>query len=340
MENKKKILIINSGGTICMSKTDGGYAPDLKVFRDSLEKLAELSAPEMPTWEMINLEPLLDSSNIAVDEWNKIGKVIEENYDKYDGFVILHGTDTMAYTASILSFALENLGKPVIITGAQIPLCELRSDGKDNLITSLMLAASDRIFEVGIYFANKLFRGNCTIKFSASDFIAFNSPNLPPLATAGIHIDYNDSLLLPKPTKPFRRQVIRKVPIGVIKVFPGIQFGLFERIMTEDLKGIVVETFGAGNIPNSSGSALLPIIEKAYKNGSIITVCTQCPQGTVMLGTYQTSAALKSVGAVAGREMTTEAAVAKLYYLFSKDLTPDEVRIQMETPLRGEESYL
>lgn len=301
-----------------MSKTEQGYKPDPVTFRAHLNKMPELSEGNLCEWEIFDMNPLLDSSNMMVDDWNKIGAIIDENYDLYDGFVILHGTDTMAYTASALSFMLENLSKPVIITGSQIPICEIRSDGKDNIIAAMMIASGGKINEVCIYFRGELLRGNRAIKYSADGFMAFKSPNFPNLAETGIEINYNEALLLPKPTGKFRFQELRKIPIGVIKVFPGIQFELFNNIMTKSLKGVVIETFGAGNIP-SNAKALLPIIEEAFKNGTVVTVCTQCPQGTVLLGTYETSNALKHAGAVSGRDMTTEAAVAKLYYLFSKD---------------------
>ena len=179
----------------------------------------------------------------------------------------------------------------------------------------MMVAADDRVHEVCLYFGGKLLRGNRAVKYSADDLIAFESPNYPPLAEAGIEIRY--------------------VPIGVIKVFPGIQFELFDAIMTEKLKGIVIETFGAGNIPGSA-DALLPIIRKASENGTVIIVCSQCPHGTVALGAYETSTALKSAGAVSGYDITTEAAVAKLYYLFSRKLTRDGIMERMERSLRGE----
>nr|MCR4805649.1 asparaginase domain-containing protein [Clostridia bacterium] len=248
---------------------------------------------------------------------------------------VLHGTDTMAYTASALSFMLEGLTKPVVLTGSQIPLCELRSDGRDNLITSMLIASGQKAREVCIYFGGKLLRGNRSTKYSADGLIAFASPNYPQLAEAGITIDYNQPALQPSPQEPFRLQPMAEIPIGVLKVFPGIQFGLFESIMTESLKGIVVETFGAGNIP-AGGGALLPIIRRAFENGSIICVCSQCPQGTVSLGTYETSSELKKAGAVSGKDLTTEAAVAKLYYLFSKGLGASEIKRLMEVPLRGE----
>ncbi|MBR3718656.1 MAG: asparaginase [Firmicutes bacterium] len=289
----------------------------------------------MPVWEMEETEELLDSSNMTVRDWNEIGALLAKHYDAYDGFVVLHGTDTMAYTASALSFMLEGLQKPVILTGSQIPLCELHSDGRDNLISSMLIAAEGKVKEVCIYFGGKLLRGNRATKYSADGLIAFTSPNYPPLAEAGISIQYNRKAMLDPTPRPFRLQLLEEVPIGVLKVFPGIQFGLFESIMTESLKGIVVETFGAGNIP-AGGDALLPIIRRAFENGSIITVCSQCPQGTVSLGTYETSSGLTAAGAVSGKDLTTEAAVAKLYYLFSKGYPKEGVKKLMECSLRGE----
>ncbi|MDO4459308.1 MAG: asparaginase [Clostridia bacterium] len=331
-----RVLIINTGGTIGMTRSENGYVPNLDNFHRALSEMPELKSEQMTEWDMLDIIPLLDSSNMTVDDWNKIGSIIAENYEDYDGFVILHGTDTMAYTASALSFMLENLGKPVIITGSQIPICEIRSDGKDNLIAALLIAAGGKINEVCIYFRGELLRGCRATKYSADGFMAFKSPNFPILAEAGISIIYNESVLLPKPTEPFNFQQLENNPIGVIKVFPGIQFELFRGIMTESLKGVVIETFGAGNIP-SSAKALLPIIEKALDHGTVVTVCTQCPQGTVLLGTYETSSALSQAGAVSGKDMTTEAAVAKLYYLLSKHYDTETVCRLMETSLRGEE---
>lgn len=329
------ILIINSGGTIGMTKTSKGYVPNAQKFHEILNGMPELKDKSISDWEIIDMDPLLDSSNMDVEDWNRIGEIIDKNYDEYDGFVVLHGTDTMAYTASALSFMLENLGKPVILTGSQIPISELRSDGKDNIIAALMIVASGKVSEVCIYFRGELLRGNRAIKYSADGFMAFKSPNFPSLAQAGISITFNRPALLKRPEGDFRFQRLRNVPIGVIKVFPGIQFELFKNIMTESLRGVVIETFGAGNIPSSSKS-LLPIIEKAFTNGTVVTVCTQCPQGTVLLGAYETSSALKKAGAVSGSDMTTEAAVAKLYYLFSKDYDYETICNLMETNLRGE----
>lgn len=333
---KKKICILYTGGTIGMVPTKKGYAPKKGYFYDAISSINDLRAENMPDWEMIEFDPLLDSSNIALDQWNQIGRSIRDNYEKYDGFIVLHGTDTMAYTASALSFMLEGLTKPIIITGSQIPLCQLRSDARDNLITSLFIAGQGIVKEVCLYFGGKLLRGNRATKTSADGLIAFDSPNYHPLAEAGIDIKYNHAGLLVPPTdSKFSLTEFKQTSIGVLKVFPGIQFSLFESIMTESLKGIVLETFGAGNIPTYD-DALLPIIRKAFENGTIITVCSQCQQGTVKLGAYETSSALTHAGAVSGYNMTTESTVAKLYYLFSLDLPKELIKKKMEEDLRGE----
>ena len=331
----KKICIIYTGGTIGMIHSPDGYVPNPDSFRSTLEAIPDLNHPDAPIWELVQCSPLLDSSDITVREWNKIGQAIADRYDTYDGFVILHGTDTMGYSASAVSYMLENLSKPVIFTGAQIPLCELRSDGKDNIINSVLIAASGEVHEVCVYFNGVLLRGNRTTKRSSDQLLAFDSPNCPHLAEAGITIQYNRSILLSPAKGEFIFHPFKEVPVGVIKVFPGIQFEIFEHIMTDRLKGVVLETFGAGNIP-SSGNYLLHIIEKAYNSGTIITVCSQCMQGTVTLGQYATSKALHDIGAVNGKDMTTEAALTKLYYLFSLDLEKEEIKTLMSKNIRGE----
>ena len=335
MENKK-VLIIYTGGTIGMKKTEQGYRPAPRFLDEELHSIPDLSREDFPAWELHEMNPLLDSSNMTLKEWNEIGRVIYENYENYCGFVVLHGTDTMAYTASALSFILRGLNKPVILTGSQIPLSELRSDGRDNLITSILIASEGVANEVCLYFSGKLLRGNRAIKMSADGLVAFKSPNYPLLAEVGITVKYNKSALL-KHKEEIKLEYLpfNNVPIGVLKVFPGIQFGLFEDIMTEKLSGIVLETFGSGNIP-SGGDELLPIIKKAFASGSVVAVCSQCPIGTVTLGTYETSSSLKSAGAVSGKDMTTEAAVAKLYHLFSLELPKEEIKRLMEKNIAGE----
>ena len=336
MQNqKKKVCILYTGGTIGMIPSENGYVPAAGKLKMVLDGLQAMHHPDLPEWDLIEFSPLLDSSDIAVKEWNEMGRTIARLYQGYDGFVVLHGTDTMAYSASALSFMLENLDKPVIFTGSQIPISQLRSDGIDNIVNSVVIAASDKVHEVCLYFDGKLLRGNRTTKMSSDQFGAFESPNAPPLAEAGINIRYHTNVLRPAPKETFHLQPFQEIPIGVLKIFPGIQFELFESIMTEKLKGVVLETFGAGNIP-SYNHALLPIIKKAYLSGTIITVCSQCMQGTVSLGAYATSKALQEVDAVSGADMTTEAAVTKLYYLFSKGLTKEQIKEQMPLDLCGE----
>lgn len=331
----KKICLIHAGGTIGMTRSELGYVPKSGYLKQRLEAIADLYVNGMPKFDLYEMNPLLDSSNMSVNEWNRIGETVARLYGEYDGFVILHGTDTMAYTASSLSFMLENLGKAVIITGSQIPLCEIRSDGRDNLITSMLIAASGEVNEVCLYFGGRLLRGNRSTKMSADGLMAFDSPNYPRLAEAGINIKYYPAAMKTKGDKPFSFVPFSEVPIGVLKVFPGINFSLFDAVMTEKLKGVVLETFGAGNIPGD-GNALIPIIRSAFASGAVITVCSQCPEGTVSLGAYAASAELLKAGAVSGFDMTTEAAVAKLYYLFSKGYSTDEIKTKMEEDVAGE----
>lgn len=332
---KKRVCILYTGGTIGMVSTNHGYAPLQGHLQEALDAIPELLRPEIPDWDLLEFNPLLDSSDITAREWNQIGAAIRDNYAIYDGFVVLHGTDTMAYTASALSFMLEGLSKPVILTGSQIPIGELRTDARDNLINALLIAADGLCNEVCLFFGGKLLRGNRATKVSSDELWAFDSPNFPPLATAGISIRYNDNLLLP-PGKTFRFTPCRPdIPIAVLKIFPGIQFQLFEGIVTESLRGIVLESFGAGNIPQHD-HALLPLVEKAVASGTIITVCTQCLRGRVQLGAYEASAPLRQAGAISGFDMTVEAAVTKLYSLLSQDLCPEDIRRAMEENLRGE----
>ena len=331
---RKRILWIQTGGTFSCEGTIRGLAP-----QSSEEQAGKILALMPQVCEKYDIVPMtlmnIDSSDMTISDQKRIADTIGDNIGKYDGIVITHGTDTMAYTAAALSVMTENPPVPVVLTGSQIPLCEIRSDGRDNLITALLIAGEGIVREVCLYFGGKLLRGNRATKYSADGLIAFVSPNYPILAEAGISIRYNESALLPGQKGGLKLQTLDPVPIGVIKVFPGIQFSLFESIMTEKLRGIVIETFGAGNIPGD-GDALLPIIRKAFQNGTVLTVCSQCPQGAVSLGTYETSSALKKAGAVSGLDMTTEAAVAKLYYLFSCGYDKEKIKQAMEEDLRGE----
>ena len=332
----KRVCIIYTGGTIGMVPGENGYIPSEGKLEDDLAVISDLFKPGMPALEVIQFSPLLDSSNVSIPEWNKIGKTIADNYARFDGFVVLHGTDTMSYSASALSFMLENLNKPVIFTGAQIPLCEIRSDGYNNIVSSVVIAAEGVVNEVCIYFDGKLIRGCRSTKISSDQFAAFASPNFGLLADVGITIEYHPQGGLPERSGEFSFTPLEEIPVGIIKMFPGIQIRLFESIMTEQLKGVVLETFGAGNIPSGSAGEIIPIIKKAYEHETLVVVCSQCVQGTVTLGTYETSKTLRDIGAVTGKDMTTEAALTKLIYLFSRHLPIEQIRELMTENLRGE----
>ncbi len=336
---RKKVYIIYTGGTIGMSKTKDGYSPLKGNMEKELEMIRELKNEEMPTYKFHEYEPLLDSANMNLKDWIKIAKDIKENYDEYSGFVILHGTDTMAYTASALSFMLENLGKPVIITGSQIPLFEIRNDARDNLIASMILATNPKLHEVCLYFGNTLMRGNRATKVSSSSLNAFESPNYPPLGTAGVSIVLDNNAIMPLSTSEGKEKLelfeIKDQQIAMLKVFPGMQVEIMNNLITKNLKGIVLEAYGAGNIPNENRE-LSKIFKKATENGTIIVVCTQCLRGSANIGEYEASKGLIDAGAISGFDMTPSAAVTKLYYLLSKNYSIEKTKELMQTNLRGE----
>lgn len=335
---KKKVLIINTGGTISSIKTDRGLLPKKGYVKQALAELPELKHHQMPLYDLIEYEPLIDSSNINLNDWNKIAQDIQEHYDNYDGFIILHGTDTMAYSSSALSFMLENLAKPVIITGAQIPLSELRSDGKENLITALYLAQSDILNEVCVYFDQNLLRGNRTQKVSAYEFKAFNSPNFSPLATVGIHINWQKHLLLSKPKAPFQIQLLKENYIANFRLFPSFSTQVLKHLLTQPLKGLVLETYGSGNAQDNDPE-FLKILQDACQNGIIIVNCSQCHHAKVNMDTYATGHMLKEAGIISGHNMTAEAAHCKLLYLMSKYQDPAQIKTAFTQSLLGELDY-
>lgn len=332
---KKHILILNTGGTISCVKTAQGYEPASNYIEKALAKISSLQHQDMPHYTVKEYQPLLDSSNMTVHEWNQIANDIAKEYANYDGFIVFHGTDTMAYTASALSFMLEHLAKPVIVTGSQIPLSEVRNDAIDNVTTSLWLCAHQPLNEVCIYFNQRLLRGNRTQKVSAQQFNAFDSPNYAHLASIGIDIEVHHHLMLPQPKKEFHLQTIAPNFIANFRLFPGFASDVLAYILDRPLKGLILETYGAGNAQNND-PRFLSLLREACGKGVIIVNCTQCQQGRVEMGQYATGNSLKQAGLISGHDMTPEAAHCKLLYLLSKDLTIAEIKKLMETNLCGE----
>jgi L-asparaginase len=333
---RKRVYIAYTGGTIGMKRTRAGYVPASGFLQQQMEAMPELKHPSMPRFDVHEYAPLLDSSNMTPREWVAIARDIGAHYDKYDGFVVLHGTDTMAYTTSALPFMLNGLGKPVIVTGSQIPLCEVRNDGRENLITSLLIAANYDIPEVCLYFGGKLLRGCRAVKVSADGFAAFASPNVPPLGNVGIDIEINwDLVRKPRPRQKMRVEELASPVVSALRLFPGISPALIGNVLRPPLQGLVLEAYGVGNGPDQD-RAFLDVLTEATDRGVVIVDCTQCLEGTVDLGEYLAGSALAVAGVVSGRDMTAEAALAKLYYLFSRGYGVDKVKRELQRNLRGE----
>lgn len=334
------ILIIYTGGTIGMinDPETGSLAPF--DFNHILHQVPELNKFGF-NLTTITFEEVVDSSNVHPEIWIHLAELIEKNYDAYDGFVILHGTDTMSYSASALSFLLENLGKPVVFTGSQLPIGTLRTDGKENFISAIEIAAAKKnhqplVPEVCIFFENKLYRGTRTTKHNADYFDAFRSYNYPELAKAGINITYNYSAIH-YPVIKRELKVYHKLDpnVAILKLFPGITPGVVDAITNiKDLKGMILESFGSGNAPTHEW--FIEKLRQAVNRGVVVLNVTQCSAGSVDMGVYETSLGLMEAGVLSGNDITTEAAVTKLMFLLGQDYSKEEIKEYLSKSLRGE----
>ena len=338
---KPSILIIYTGGTIGMKPdpTTGALVPF--DFSGIFEEFPTLQSLNIGI-EVFTMDPVIDSSNVTPANWAALAELIRDNYARYDGFVVLHGTDTMSYTASAMSFMLENLAKPVVFTGSQIPIGVLRTDGRENLITAIEIAGArigDRpeVPEVSLYFQNRLFRANRTTKRSAEALSAFRSYNYPPLAEVGVNIAYNLPAILQPEESPAELRIATKLSGGIelIKLFPGMGEEILRAMFSAPgLRAVVLETFGAGNAPTNEW--FIRVLKEAIGRGIIILNITQCGGGKVSMELYETGLRLQEIGVLCGHDMTTEAAVTKLMYVLGLDLPDDRTRALLRRPLRGE----
>lgn len=334
---RKKVYIAYTGGTIGMVKYKQGYQPEPGYLSGFMDKMPELKSENMPDYVINEYHPLIDSSEMTPENWFVIAKDIAKHHSAFDGFIVLHGTDTMAYTASALPFMLKGLKKPVILTGGQIPLCRVRNDSRENLITAMVMAATSRIPEVCLFFGNRLLRGNRAVKVNANGFDAFDSPNFPPLGMAGIDIEIRRDLVYQAGEIEDKIEVrqLSESRVAALRLFPGISEQVVSNILEPPIKGLVIETYGVGNGP-SNNKKLLAVLKNAVDRGLVIVNCTQCVKGKVEMDAYATGSALSDVGVISGRDMTTEAALAKMFFLFSQNYSIETIKKKIQSNLRGE----
>lgn len=339
MAKTPHILLIYTGGTIGMVKDFNTGALKTFNFQKLLKHIPEINHLNC-TIESVSFDEPIDSSNMNPSNWILLAEIIENRYEEFDGFVVLHGSDTMSYTASAISFLLENLSKPVIFTGSQLPIGDLRTDAKENLITAIEVASTQKndlpiVTEVCLYFEYKLYRGNRTTKINAEHFEAFTSPNFQPLAESGVHLKFSKHLFQPPNKKKLKVRKQLNDNIVVLKLFPGIRENVVKSILNiEGLRGVVLETYGAGNAM-SEGWFIDLLKEAIQKEIQIINV-TQCVGGSVIMGHYETSVAMENIGIISGKDITTESALAKLMYLLGENTPIYKFKAIFETSLRGE----
>ena len=336
---KSSVLLIYTGGTIGMHTDPASGALVPFDFTHIYEEIPSLRRQEVDI-EVLPFEPI-DSSNASPELWVRLAEKIAENYDKFDGFVVLHGTDTMSYSASALSFMLHNVAKPVVFTGSQIPIGVLRTDGRENLVTAIEFASAKdskgraRVPGVSLYFQNRLFRGNRTTKQSAEELSAFASNNYPPLAEVGVSIQYNDPYISrPKAGAPFGIQTALERDVAIIKIFPGLTESVLRAMLSSGVKGVVLETYGAGNAPTKEW--FIGTLKEAIAKGISVVNVTQCSNGEVNMDIYETGVALQRIGVISGRDMTTEAAVTKMMYVLAQESTPAGRRRLLKKSICGE----
>ncbi len=332
----KRVCIINTGGTLGMDRGVDGYEPVPGFLEKQLANIDELRRPGMPAIELIEYDPVIDSSNMAPDTWLKIARDIRQRYDQYDGFVVIHGTDTMAHTASALAFMFEGLGKPVILTGSQIPLIEVRNDARENLITAILLAVDDPVPEVCIFFGNRLLRGCRATKVSATSFGAFDSPNSPPLATVGTNVNvFKHRLRVPAISQSLSVFPIEPQAIATFRLFPGVSSEVLDNVLRQPLVALILESYGVGTGP-SKAADLLKVIRDACDCDTVIVSCSQSAHGRINQTSYATGTALFDAGVISGVDMTIEAALAKLHYLFTRFSDVAEIKRLVGKNLAGE----